>query len=1087
MKRFGQFLQTVQSTAEQVRSRVDEGINAVSPNRAEYTPAATSDRQPKTKSDVGSISRDQMLQLTVKLSKKNKIFQERLSVAEDKLKVETKGHCTALQLIQDIFREAEGWGMVKRNAHMLITREMQKDLLKQQCQALRKEIETCVQKTNVSTESMAKAKDTFDMETLFLKEEVARMTTKMRDAEVARTDLANTISELRQRNAELARQIRQQQTKAEAQSQMKQSNAHAKEAALQQQLAATKRKLQREVEDRARAQAQKSALEQDLKRERDNTRRKLEEARAGWMQEHQRRAKAWTEESKRAQTTQTQLQTALAAAKRKCAEVSTSLKTVTAEKKTAMESLQQKLQQINAKSTRAVAAMQKQIRELKTSKAELKDSLASTESKLKMASMQLEQADQSVARLREENKGHEQNTETALAKDSALRGQVADAQRQIRTLQNRDKLLQEECERYKKQYSEACKRVSTLQEASATASRTHQEEITAEREQAEQRHTEAISALTKQHQADIAQIRAEESSVRAEALQQAVSARDRDHEAATKAAAEQHSYALKVREQQLQEQLESKQQATDRVREQLSSLQQLQEQQKKREEERHEEWETARLTFLEVQTSLQQKLLEAESRCAASESALDKLTAEKIESDSKAAHAASLELKVSHTEDELAKVNRRCTELQKSLSEGKALASAAAEEQNTLSTQLALKEQQVSKERRLYNELQAETKRQNAEHEQQLVGLRLQLKSERTNSAEKEKAHKKEKETLNASLQRCRDRNIEKVTLVEQLKGQLEEALSKRELEETREQLRREKAATEERSVQVKTLSRRLAEAEDRAEASAVEADDLRDRINALDHKMRKIGEKLKATSSELEAVKEQRLKAEELAKSLESDKKELLDTIKDLRAELEAATESVEALKEELKTCRAEFARDRGKAQDTRETLEHTIEKLREDMQRRARAATDMIQGKDKEIAALQDQISALKADIQSGAPGERRILGLAKTQAERDLQIKKLAKELQRVTKTCIWMRKELISSRESEKSLKARVKSLSNNRSAEDMNMEYVKNAIVRFMRFAAEMEQDQMIKLIPVIASLLNFSKAEQKAVMMPFSR
>ena len=30
--------------------------------------------------------------------------------------------------------------------------------------------------------------------------------------------------------------------------------------------------------------------------------------------------------------------------------------------------------------------------------------------------------------------------------------------------------------------------------------------------------------------------------------------------------------------------------------------------------------------------------------------------------------------------------------------------------------------------------------------------------------------------------------------------------------------------------------------------------------------------------------------------------------------------------------------------------------------------------------------------------------------------------------------------------------------------DMNMEYVKNVIVRFMRFAAEMEQEQMVQTL-----------------------
>ncbi len=44
-------------------------------------------------------------------------------------------------------------------------------------------------------------------------------------------------------------------------------------------------------------------------------------------------------------------------------------------------------------------------------------------------------------------------------------------------------------------------------------------------------------------------------------------------------------------------------------------------------------------------------------------------------------------------------------------------------------------------------------------------------------------------------------------------------------------------------SEQVKELSRRLANAEDRAEASAVEADGLRDRIGSLDTKLRQICE----------------------------------------------------------------------------------------------------------------------------------------------------------------------------------------------------------------------------------------------------
>ncbi len=62
-------------------------------------------------------------------------------------------------------------------------------------------------------------------------------------------------------------------------------------------------------------------------------------------------------------------------------------------------------------------------------------------------------------------------------------------------------------------------------------------------------------------------------------------------------------------------------------------------------------------------------------------------------------------------------------------------------------------------------------------------------------------------------------------------------------------------------------------------------------------------------------------------------------------------------------------------------------LEQAQKEYQKRTSLARTVIEEKDAEISACRLKIDELRVEIESGAPGERKILALAEQQARRDL----------------------------------------------------------------------------------------------------
>eukprot|EP00658_Telonema_sp_P-2_P085226 TRINITY_DN9675_c0_g1_i12.p1 TRINITY_DN9675_c0_g1~~TRINITY_DN9675_c0_g1_i12.p1 ORF type:complete len:394 (-),score=106.17 TRINITY_DN9675_c0_g1_i12:222-1403(-) len=139
----------------------------------------------------------------------------------------------------------------------------------------------------------------------------------------------------------------------------------------------------------------------------------------------------------------------------------------------------------------------------------------------------------------------------------------------------------------------------------------------------------------------------------------------------------------------------------------------------------------------------------------------------------------------------------------------------------------------------------------------------------------------------------------------------------------------------------------------------------------------------------------------------------------------------------------------------------------------------------KDSEVERLVRKINELQEDIKSGRPLERGFFDIARAQAANEHDSLMLRDQLQQSQQElgdkCTYLQQ--VRQRESE--LKAEVRELTARVSrAEGLDMEYLKNVMVKYMQSRHAEEQQKM--MIPLLAKMLHFTPEDHRAVYSVFS-
>ena len=275
------------------------------------------------------------------------------------------------------------------------------------------------------------------------------------------------------------------------------------------------------------------------------------------------------------------------------------------------------------------------------------------------------------------------------------------------------------------------------------------------------------------------------------------------------------------------------------------------------------------------------------------------------------------------------------------------------------------------------------------------------------------------------------------------------------------------------------------------------ESDELRDKIaelQALNTRLRQEAEKssqnhamrtaiLASTEGELEQAREEiKSKEEEFAKalkhaeSLAAEVKQREDDFNKTKANLEAEIAGNGKDQEQLRRECEERVR---KIQEER-GLE--LELAQKEFSKKSGMARQLLQEKEEDIRLLNEKIEVLSAEIRSGAPSERKIFEIAQSQAKREhlhsvkLDTREVA--FQQLQEKLSLKDLQLAQLQTANSNLRAETAQLSRVAKREGVNMDYLKDVMLKFITFPVQ--SPEKASLVPVIAMLLQFSPDEVKS-------
>ena len=395
-------------------------------------------------------------------------------------------------------------------------------------------------------------------------------------------------------------------------------------------------------------------------------------------------------------------------------------------------------------------------------------------------------------------------------------------------------------------------------------------------------------------------------------------------------------------------------------------------------------------------------------------------------------------------------------------------------------------------------------------HEEQLVDLKLRLS---TRTAELRRL----KTDLDAERQAQHAHG--------RAEAEAEAQHTRAALREAEERLASEAEAGRDRIQQVNILSVRLADVNEQAEANAIEADNLRDRVAALQEEVQGHREATEREARVLQTrLNEQQaavLTASAIATQWEDEAAEARSKAASAEASAASALKGREEEAAVVSEARAARARaDDAAAQATEarveaeEALRRGLAGLRRELEIRKTALRD-----------AREEAAALRVEIASGKPEERKILALAREQAERDQRVVRQEEHLQKLHAQLVQVRvrhnrRGVVSFmfvnnpdglffnfvtppprapapafarlqvstacakwQSKFKTLSAKYSQLRNTHSkhADAQHIKYVKNVLLRFLALHADSDTAKCANLIPLLAEMLEMTEAEQKTL------
>ena len=355
---------------------------------------------------------------------------------------------------------------------------------------------------------------------------------------------------------------------------------------------------------------------------------------------------------------------------------------------------------------------------------------------------------------------------------------------------------------------------------------------------------------------------------------------------------------------------------------------------------------------------------------------------------------------------------------------------------------------------------------------------------ERLNDIDTEHNHMvEEKRGMTSQLSSHELLKAEQEALLTSLRVSLKEALdSNSKLEAEVVMLRMFKEQNEDKAIALDTLGE--------------ECDGMRDKLAeqaALITRLRQEGEKssqnhamrtavLATTESELEAAREEVRDKEEELGAAKAETAELQERLRQEESRQDAMFADLRREISELKNQQEKMQEAHAvKVRKLVEERHAEAEKAQRDYSKKSGVARQLLQEREEDIRLLNEKIDALVLEIRSGAPNERRIFEIAKSQAQREhlhsvkLDTREMA--FQQLQEKISLKDLQLAQLQATNSGLQTEVAQLSRVAKREGVNMDYLKNVVLQYITFPLQSPERE--SLVPVLSMLLQFSNEETR--------
>lgn len=448
----------------------------------------------------------------------------------------------------------------------------------------------------------------------------------------------------------------------------------------------------------------------------------------------------------------------------------------------------------------------------------------------------------------------------------------------------------------------------------------------------------------------------------------------------------------------------------------------------------------------------------------------------KLESDNKVARAgmASAEMKLKTAETNTMNSNARADQLEAQLKVANASVVNSSESLKTAKAEIATLNQQK-------NAL-----------EEKVVYLQMQQQSSKEATAVKEELQTKlskveeGKEMLKRALTDLRTKHKEAVAKITSLESSASaSALLLMEKDALIQRLRDEVS-------QSKAIEAELLQKQNKEEVNALQIE--LEGKTALVNRLRQeaeVQEKAHATRTALIATREANIDALKLSleqevasrKMAESSALKFESSIEDLTSQLASLhsthTAEIALLNGEKEALEKDHIKE---VESLKQKQEEELQRIRDDNSKKSSLARQLVAEKDATLKRVTTEVEELRSEVESGGHSEKKIMALAKSQAQREAEVKasvtQRESELLRIHQSLKLKEEEAAESASELSALRNEVSQLRRMSRRDGVNMEYLKNIVLQFICLR---DDTQRRTLARVLQTLLQFSPEEKQQV------